>query len=243
MKRKQMKRILLAAAGAALLTGCGAIPGSQKKSEDAQEQIPEIYEDEDFSDEFPDDSESMDGDSMENGAPESAVGAWLPPQAERVYSERNSSIVIGSTIIDHFNLPEEEWEENRYYYNYVNLDDDDDEEIFALLVGPAFSGSGGFTGLWMEPSDNMAIVQEFTLVNNPIFVTDDANGQGRGLIMERSGGGAGTELVLLTFDGKNYCSVSDAEPIEDVSDIEGTAILCDDLAEDMMSGDFMTLAD
>ena len=100
----RVKRILLAAAGAALLTGCGAIPGSQKKSEDAQEQIPEIYEDEDFSDEFPDDSESMDGDSMENGAPESAVGAWLPPQAERVYSERNSSIVIGGTIIEKLHM-------------------------------------------------------------------------------------------------------------------------------------------
>ena len=81
------------------------------------------------------------------------------------------------------------------------------------------------------------------LVNNPILVTEDAGGQGRGLILERSGGGAETETVLLTFDGKKYCSVSDAEPIEDVSSIEGTAILCDDLAEDMQSGDFMTLAD
>lgn len=239
MKRKQIQWICLTVACIALLAGCGTAPRAAGESEETQVQTSEDVE----TAEVPESNTEDSSGDIPTLPPETETAAWLPSHVERVYSERDPSVVIQGAIIDYYDLPEDEWEDTRYYYNYVNLDDDDDEEIFALVVGPSFSGSGGSTALWLEPSDNMAVVQDFTLVNNPILVTDDANGQGRGLIMERSGGGAETETVLLTFDGKNYCSVSDAEPIEDVSAIEGTAILCDDLAADMQNGDFMTLAD
>lgn len=239
MKRKQIQWICLTGACMALLAGCGSVSGILKGTDSSQPQNSETPAAADDSELYSDET----SDEIPSPPMETETGAWLPSHIERVYSERDPSVVIQGAIIDYFELPEDEWEETRYYYNYVNLDDDDDEEILALVVGPSFSGSGGSTALWLEPSDNMAVVQDFSLANNPILVTDDANGQGRGLIMERSGGGAEAETVLLTFDGKNYCSVSDAEPIEDVSAIEGTAILCDDLAADMQSGDFMTLAD
>ena len=134
--------------------------------------------------------------------------------------------------------------ENRSSIQLVDLDSDGENEIFAVVVGSYTSGSGGSSALWCAEQDGELVVkQAFTLVNMPVIVVDNEDGGAKNLILERSGGGAEAETVLLTFDGKNYCSVSDAEPIEDVSAIEGTAILCDDLAADMQSGDFMTLAD
>ena len=58
---------------------------------------------------------------------------------------------------------------------------------------------------------------------------------------ERSGGGAETEYVRLTCTDGVYTNVSDAETVSDLEDVQGVAVLCNDLAEDMQSGNYLTL--
>ena len=63
------------------------------------------------------------------------------------------------------------------------------------------------------------------------------------VILERSGGGAETEYVMLTCADGVYTNVSDAETVSssDLQNVQGVAILCNDLAEDMQTGNYLTL--
>lgn len=61
--------------------------------------------------------------------------------------------------------------------------------------------------------------------------------------MQRSGGGAETEIVQLTCSDGVYTNVADAPVLENIEDIQGTAIICNNLLSDMESGNFLTLAD
>jgi len=172
---------------------------------------------------------------------------WLPAGVEQVMSETEANPQLQKTIINYYEIPEEYWEQTKYYYNYVDLNGDGTDEILAVVMGPYTSGTGGNSMLWLIPYANMAVSQSFTLVNTPVIVTKDAlNGQefgAKGLIVLRSGRGSESEAVLLkNVDGK-YTQVSDAEPVEDLDSVEGTAIICNDLIADAERGNYLTLAD
>lgn len=173
---------------------------------------------------------------------------WLPQGVEQIKAETEPNELLRQAIVDYYEIPEEYWEQTKYYYNYVDLNGDGTEEIFAVVMGSYTSGSGGNSALWCrEHEGEMEIMQAFTLVNTPVIVTKDAlNGQeygARGLIMQRSGGGAEAEIVQLTCSDGVYTNVADAPVIEDIEDIQGTAILCNNLIEDAESGNYLTLAE
>lgn len=191
--------------------------------------IPEISE-----------TEHFDNDSLFTG--------WLPQDVEQIMSESEPNELLKQTIIDYYEIPEEFWGQTKYYYNYVDLNGDGADEIFAVVMGSYTSGSGGNSALWCrEYEGTMQIYQAFTLMNTPVIITKEAtNGQeygAKGLILQRSGGGAETEIVQLTcFDGV-YTNVADAPVLENIEDMQGTAIICNNLISDMESGNFLTLAD
>ena len=126
----------------------------------------------------------------------------------------------------------------------MDLDSDGENEIFAVVVGSYTSGSGGSSALWCAEQDGELVVkQAFTLVNMPVIVVDNEDGGAKDLILERSGGGAETEYVTLTCADGVYTNVSDAETVSssDLQNVQGVAILCNDLAEDMQTGNYLTL--
>lgn len=173
---------------------------------------------------------------------------WLPQGMEQVMAETEPHKLLRQAIIDYYEIPEEFWEQTKYYYNYVDLNGDGTEEIFAVVMGSYTSGTGGNSALWCwEYEGEMKIIQAFTLVNTPVIVTKEAlNGReygARGLIMRREGGGAETEIVQLACSDGVYTNVADAPVIENIEDIQGTAILCNNLIKDMENGNFLTLAD
>ena len=172
---------------------------------------------------------------------------WLPDSVSQVKAETAPHPLLQQTIADYYEIPKEEWEATKYYYNYVDLNGDGTEEIFAVAIGSYVSGSGGSSALWcMEQEGSMQVLQAFTLVNTPIIVTKDAvNGQefgARGLLLQRSGGGAETEIVQLTCEDGVYTNVADAQAVESIEGMEGTAIICNDLIADMENGNYLTLA-
>lgn len=167
------------------------------------------------------------------GDTENTFTGWLPAGVEQVKAETEANPELEQAIIDYYEIPEESWEATKYYYNYVDLNGDGTEEILAVVMGPYVSGTGGSSMLWVLPYADMAVNQAFTLINTPIIVTKEAtNGQEygtRGLIVQRSGGGAETEFVLLTCNDGVYKEVNDGEVLESLEDVEGTAIICNDL--------------
>lgn len=184
--------------------------------------------------------EAFDTDALFTG--------WLPQGVEQIKAETQPNELLRQAIIDYYEIPEEFWEQTRYYYNYVDLNGDGAEEIFAVIIGSYTSGSGGDSALWCrEYEGEMKIMQAFTLVNTPVIVTEEAlNGReygAKGLIMQRRGGGAETEIVQLSCSDGVYTNVADAPVIENPDEIQGTAIICNNLIEDMESGNFLTLAE
>lgn len=179
---------------------------------------------------------------------ESLFTGWLPQNVEQIMSESEPNELLKQAIIDYYEIPKEFWEQTKYYYNHVDLNGDGTEEIFAVVIGSYTSGSGGDSALWCcEYEGKMQIYQAFTLVKTPVIVTKEAvNGQeygAKGLIMQRSGGGAEAEIIQLTCTDGVYTNVADAPMINNLDEMEGTAIICNNLIKDMENGSFLTLAD
>lgn len=237
MKKKTISAFITALALLMALAGCGqsAAPEGSASADGSTSSATE---------------QPSEGNSTAESAEEGGKNIytdWLPAGVEQVMSETEANPELQRAIIDYYEIPEEDWDKTKYYYNYVDLNGDGTDEILAVVMGSYTSGTGGDSMLWLLPSANMAVAQSFTLVHTPIIVTKDAlNGQefgAKGLIVLRSGGGAKTEPVLLKNVDGEYTQVSDAEPVEDLDSVEGTAIICNDLIADTESGNYLTLAD
>ena len=74
-----------------------------------------------------------------------------------------------------------------------------------------------------------------------VIVVDNEEGGPKDLILERSGGGAEIEYVKLSCTDGVYTNVSDAEAVSGLESVQGVAVLCNDLADDMQTGNYLTL--
>lgn len=230
--KKNMVMMLMAAASLTFFSGCaGFLPYGPTKTEVVENDSQDyVEEDMDVSDAELDDMMTR------------ASYDWLPAGVEREKAETAENEELKKLIIDYFEIPEDALADSRYYYNYVDLDSDGENEIFVLAAGSYTSGTGGSSALWCQEEDGKLVVkQELTLVNMPVIVVDNEEGGPKNLVLERSGGGAETEFVELICKDGRYTNVSDAEPIEDVDSLQGVAILCNDLAEDLETGNYLTL--
>lgn len=243
MKRKLAVMALALCVAGAALTGCGPAAPAGEPENQTEIQSPVSQPERKAGHAEPAPAETGDSES----APEETMfTSWLPAGVEQVMAETEANPELERAIIDYYEIPEESWESTKYYYNYVDLNGDGTEEILAVVMGPYTSGSGGSSLLWLLPHADMAVNQSLTLINTPIIVTKEAvNGQEfgtKGLIVQRSGGGAKAEFVLLTCSDGFYKEVNDGEVLESLDGVEGTAIICNDLMADMESGEYLTLA-
>ncbi|WP_312281292.1 hypothetical protein [Oscillibacter sp.] len=219
-----MNRYLLAGLALSLmvLSGCGA--AVSKESASGPEPVPQIQ-------------------ATSTPEAENSFTAWLPEGVEPVMAETAPLPELAKVIVDQYEIPPEEWDKTKYYYNYVDLNGDGTDEIFAVVMGPYTSGSGGDSALWVIPYAGMAVGQTFTLVRTPIIISDTMTNGAHEILMQRSGGGAETEYIRLVCSDGIYSNPSDAEVVADISQITGKAIISNDLIADMESGTFLTLAD
>ena len=149
---------------------------------------------------------------------------------------------LAAVIAETYDIPEDAWENTRYYYDYVDLNEDGVDEIFAVVMGMYTSGSGGDSALIVHPAAGMTVSQQFTLVRMPILVSDEMTNGAHDLIFLRSGGGSEPAYVRLTCTDGIYSNPSDAEVLEDIDDIKGITILGNDVAADLDAGSALTLA-
>ena len=160
-------------------------------------------------------------------------------------AETEPNEALEKAIIEYYEIPNDQLSTTKYYYNYVDLNGDGTDEIIAVIVGPYTSGSGGDSAVWgREFEGKFQIYQAFTLVNTPIIVTKDAvNGLefgARRLILQRSGVSERETIELVANDGV-YTNVADAEIFEGLDQVEGTAIICNNMIKDLESKNYLTL--
>lgn len=124
---------------------------------------------------------------------------------------------------------EDEYPKYRYLYNYVDLNGDSKNEVFVLLMGMYFSGSGGSTGvIFEEDGDSYKSISNFSLVRSPIIISDDKTNGWKDIIMQVSGGGHPLSYNILKFDGNKYPSNPSVQPeVEKGTTVTGLGIIAD----------------
>ena len=147
-------------------------------------------------------------------------------------SETERDEKLEETIIDYLDYDKNEDGEITYFYNYIDLNEDEKEEIFVYLLGDPVSGSGGSTALIIEKED-YRVISKFTLVQNPIIISEEKTNGWNNIIMSVSGGGADPFYAKLEFNGEGYPSnPSMASKVEEGSVIAGTAIISNTASRD-----------
>lgn len=184
------------------------------------------------------DNESLRVKAAEQGKVTSQETKKSNEKIVGILAESKPNANLEKTIIEYLQIPNEFLETTKYYYNYVDLDEDGNEEIFAVVMGPYTSGTGGSTALLLKREDNVEwqVKQAFTLIQTPIIISDKVTNGNKEIVVKNSGGGAKGNYVVLSTKGDNYTSVNEGTVIQGLEGVTGEAIISNDLLKDMEDG-------
>ena len=213
MKKRAVVRILTAAVLTSVLAGCGG-----KGTENAKNNNTGTAGTEDTIDNIG--AESAAG--TENGSSQLQLGSAveIPESFDGQLAETDAHEYLERVIAAYCNVPEEEYANVRYYYNYVDLNGDSENEILALVLGQNVQGIEGNILLWLddedwndvEDADADDVEQAFKQVGVPIYISNHMTGGYRDLIIpENTNIVAGTEGSGLDTVGGGNGDEIDAE--------------------------------
>lgn len=161
----------------------------------------------------------------------------LPSHITGMKSETEANEKLSKIIKEYYDIPVEDYESTTYYYNYVDLDNDGNQEIFAVVIGPYTSGSGGSSALWLvENGGKWHVNQAFTLVNMPVIISDNITNGYHEVVVPYYGGGQESSYAILKYKDGLYTRVSDSETVKTLDKITGTAILTNDIPAERDAG-------
>jgi hypothetical protein len=160
----------------------------------------------------------------------------LPEGITGMKAESKPLKELRDLIIEDMEVPEEYYETTNYFYNYVDLNDDGKDEIFVMVTGPYTSGSGGSSALLLsENGGKLHVVQEFTLINEPIIVSDKSENGYHELIVPYYNENKAQYSVLKYKNGA-YPNVPDGEIINSLEGVKGKAIIANDRINEVQAG-------
>ncbi|WP_251862364.1 tetratricopeptide repeat protein [Clostridium sp. Marseille-Q2269] len=149
-----------------------------------------------------------------------------------ICSEKERDVKLERALIKEFGL--EQYEDNiRYYYNKIDLNGDGTKEVFAYLVGPIVCGTGGCSAaIFKDENGEYKLLTKFTLVNNPIIISNNKTNGYKDIIMNVYGGGVESFFALLKYNGTKYPSNPSTQPkVQPGTKVEGVAIISDDITQ------------
>ncbi len=160
----------------------------------------------------------------------------LPEGISGMKAETKPLKELRDLIIEDMEVPEDYYDTTHYFYNYIDLNDDGKNEIFVMVTGPYTSGTGGSSALLIsENGGKLHITQEFTLVNEPIIVSDKSENGYHDLIIPYFGNHK-TQYSVLKYTNGAYKNVPDGEMIDRLDGITGKAIIANDLLNEVQAG-------
>lgn len=160
----------------------------------------------------------------------------LPSGIKGLKAESVPNKELKNLIIEYMEIPEDFYEATHYYYNYVDLDNDGTKEIFVMVTGPYTSGTGGSSALWVsENAGKLHVVQNFTLVNEPIIISDTIKNGFHELVVPYYGGEK-SQYSVLSYQNGEYLNVPDGKIIDTLDGITGTAIIANDIIKEVEAG-------
>ena len=160
----------------------------------------------------------------------------LPEGIKGVKAENVPNEELRDLIANGMEIPEDFLETTHYFYNYVDLDDDGVNEIFAIVSGPYTSGTGGSSAIWVSnQAGKLHIIQDFTLCNSPVIISETKENGFRQLIIPYYGNDKSQYSVLSYQDGE-YVNVPDGAIIDNLDGITGKAIIANDFVKESEAG-------
>ena len=163
---------------------------------------------------------------------------------ETVYAEDTDDRALAEFLISYYQVPEEEWMNTRYYYNYIDLNADGIEEIFVVVVGEYTETSGGDPALILEKEGaDYKVLEDFPFVRTPIYVSEQEQDGWADLVMPCHGRGEETGYQVYHYiEQQGY--QNDAEEFLEEFDENfcGKKILANNFIDDMDKGNYLTLA-
>jgi len=147
-------------------------------------------------------------------------------------SETKKDIQLEKAIVKAFDLLADVGN-IRYYYNKVDLNDDGNPEVFVYLVGPYVCGTGGCSGaIFKKENEEYSLISTFSLVNNPIIISNKKTKGYKDIIMYVAGGGIESFYADIKYDGTTYPSNPSVQPkVKQCTKLEGIAIIADDIGK------------
>ena len=154
-----------------------------------------------------------------------------------VLSENEKNPELEKVLKEKYDLDESDAKKTRYYYNYVDLNGDGKNEIFAEVVGPFTSGSGGDSAIiYTENNGILEEIDDFSLITNPVIISDEKTNGWNNIIVESSDDTAEKKYVVLKYDGDDYSDSKESEIIDSIDNISGIAIISNDIIKDLEVG-------
>ena len=149
-----------------------------------------------------------------------------------ICSETKRDQRLEKALKEEFNL-EEERNQVRYYYNKVDLNDDGINEVFAYPVGPPVCGTGGCSAaIFKRENGEYKLLSRFSLVNNPIIISNNKTNGYRDIIMYVTGGGIESFFAELKYNGTSYPGNPSVQPeVKPGTKVSGIAIIADDISK------------
>lgn len=151
---------------------------------------------------------------------------------EYICSETEIDIELERALIKEFELDQYQ-DSIRYYYNKVDLDGDGILEVFVYLIGFYVCGTGGCSAaIFKQKNGEYSLLSRFSLVNNPVVISNSKTKGYRDIIMNVYGGGIENFFALIKYDGTKYPSNPSIQPkVESGTKIDGIAIVADDIVK------------
>lgn len=236
MKKRIVVMFMTLVIVSSFLVGCGF--GKKKDT-------PMTDKEDTQKEEFVRDTEEMLGTEIVPGstqADEMTLGAAVevPKGFESNMAEEAAHPELELVIAQYCNVPEENYEQVRYYYNYVDLNGDKDEEILALVLLDGVKDFKENVLLWIDASKEEltkdSVKQAFHKVGAPVFISNEMTEGYRDLIVKNESednehkqeNDTMYTLLKYTNEGK-YQEIKDGKKLEHLDDYSGHAIITNDI--------------
>lgn len=163
---------------------------------------------------------------------------------EAHYSEIIEYPALAEFLAEYYQIPEEELEDTRYYYNYCDVNDDGADEIFAVVIGEYTKQDAGNPALILSvPEDGkFSVLASFAAIQTPVLISEGKTNGWNDLLFRTQGRGVRTGFQLWRYTEADGYQTGDSGFYEEQPLLSGTQILSNNLIDDMDRGRYLTLA-
>lgn len=166
------------------------------------------------------------------------------PVVESKYAEEKEYPQLAEFLAFYYKIPKEQWQETRYYYNFMDLNGDGRDEIFAVVISDELEISDGDPILLLLDENNgeFSVIEDFGTVHTPILVRETKTNGWHDIELRIYGRGLEDGYLICHYNPEGGYQTEDNEFLEEIENpVSGVQILSNNLIDDMDNGRYLTI--